>query len=339
MAKAGYQVFVIGIQSQKNSFKGIEILPLRPSDNRFCRMLLRPLKVFYLSIKTGAKIFHFHDPELIPAGLALKLLGKKVIYDAHENYPQLIMVKDWIPSFFKPIFSRTISFLEIFASKYFDFTVAPSEPLSRRLPKGIALHNFPTSEILNLLQTHSKPFHERDIDLIHVGVLRKTRLDFFLEIIREIRNKMNVKVAFIGLSKAQIEYCKIICGNDNNTLLLERQPFTNVAELLGRSKMGLNYHPLEPHLEYAIPVKLFEYIGAGCVTITSVFPYFQAIAGSCSPVIFVSHNPTKFATIILELINDHQKMEQISKASRDFSSKFLWDTECIKLINAYRKLQ
>ncbi len=26
-------------------------------------------------------------------------------------------------------------------------------------------------------------------------------------------------------------------------------------------KIGLNYHPLEPHLKYAIPVKVFEYMG------------------------------------------------------------------------------
>ena len=55
------------------------------------------LTIFFWALQERADIYHFHDPELMGVGLALRLCGKKVVYDVHEDVPLQIMNKTWIP--------------------------------------------------------------------------------------------------------------------------------------------------------------------------------------------------------------------------------------------------
>ena len=340
LIKAGYSVSVIGLHSKQEVIDGVEIIPLKISTNRAFRMLFKPLHIFYCTLKTGASVVHFHDPELIPVGILLRICRRKVIYDAHEDYPQLIRVKEWIATPLKVGISRATAMFERVASQFFNLTIAPSEPLSKRLPKGITLYNFPTLEVLEQLNNHSRIYEERDIDLIHVGILRKSRIDFFLKVLKII-NVWNTKLktVFVGLSNEQIKYIKNNLDDSNNISLISKVPFSEVLKFLGRSKIGLNYHPLEPHLKYAVPVKIFEYLGAGCVVVAAKFPFLKQLMGEESPVIFVNHNPEEFADKILELVESNNEMKRISEISKNYSLSFSWDKhEEYKLIGAYEKL-
>jgi len=59
-------------------------------------MTTTSLRVYRKAASLGGDIYHFHDPELILAGLLLRLQGKTVIYDVHEDLPKDIWHKRWL---------------------------------------------------------------------------------------------------------------------------------------------------------------------------------------------------------------------------------------------------
>jgi hypothetical protein len=339
LAAYGYTVSTIGNHHRPETIDQVRIIPLPPRPGRLKRIFLWPWVAVRLALRTKAEIFHLHDPELLLVGIALRLLGKKIVYDSHEDYSGLILVKDWIPHFLKSPLAWGVGFLERTGAALFQLNIAPTDPLARRFPRGISLYNYPTEEIRNLLMNAQQPYGKRDIDLIHVGVLRQVRLEFLLRVLVAVRASLpGIQVALIGLTKEQIATARSSMGKDSRWVLEERLPFREVAPYLGRSKLALNYHPLEPHLRYAVPVKIFEYLGAGCVTICSHFPFLESLLGVDCPVVWVKPDPAKFACEIISLLRDPLRGHDLSERSTACSARFGWECEEGKLLDAYRGL-
>ena len=57
--------------------------------------------------EVDAELYHLHDPELLTLVCPLVKMGKKVIFDSHEDYQKLMVAKEWIP---KP-FRGAVSFI------------------------------------------------------------------------------------------------------------------------------------------------------------------------------------------------------------------------------------
>ena len=85
LVKLDYEVYIIATHNKEEIFEGIHIIPLSKRKDRFYRFFIKDWVILSKSIRINAKVYHFHDPELILIGLILKLIGKKVIYDAHAN--------------------------------------------------------------------------------------------------------------------------------------------------------------------------------------------------------------------------------------------------------------
>src|SRR6185436_13917191 len=106
LASAGYQVTLIAPGAERGTRDGVQLEPVPLRKNRFTRMLLGPLAVCRKAFQENADLYHFHDPELIPAGLVLRATGKRVIYDIHEDLPRTISYKPYIPTMLQGVVSR-----------------------------------------------------------------------------------------------------------------------------------------------------------------------------------------------------------------------------------------
>src|SRR5215510_360102 len=96
LAETGYEVHLVVPSREDGVVQGVRIHGVAPDNGRRSRMTRTALDVYRRGKSLGADIYHFHDPELIPFGVLLKLRGRRVIYDAHEDLPRDIQDKPWI---------------------------------------------------------------------------------------------------------------------------------------------------------------------------------------------------------------------------------------------------
>ena len=80
--------------------------------SRLRRITISAFKVFRMSLKNNYSIYHLHDPELIIYGYILKLLGKKVIFDVHEEVSNQILTKPYLNKHILRIISIAYKYIE-----------------------------------------------------------------------------------------------------------------------------------------------------------------------------------------------------------------------------------
>jgi glycosyltransferase involved in cell wall biosynthesis len=344
LKKAGYNVVLIAPHHKDEFVNGIKIISLPKARNRFERMTKVLVRLFKLALTEKADIYHFHDPELIPVGLALKLLRKKVVYDVHEDNPEQIPTKEWIPKPFRNMMGILFGAIESFSAKYFNAIITVTESIGHRFEKRkqtLILFNFPELSLFNNVRG------DNIFDVIHVGVLSKSRIEFFFLVGLELK-KMghNFKWCILGMqdelkpwveeriNRLDVESIK------ENFVFVDRVPHNELIKYLSASKIGVNHHPPEKRLKTAIPVKIFEYMACGlpvvCSDLTTIH---QFLADENCAILIKPNDVTEFAKGIRFLLSNPEKAKVMGNNGRDaVLKKYNWSVEVGKLLYLYESL-
>lgn len=119
----GYDVTIVVNDTQGNETleNGIKIVSTGfAPQGRAQRMTEGVDRVYDLGLAQNADIYQLHETELLPIALKLKRQGKKVIFDSHEFYGEVIKGRDWIPSMLRRPISWGYNFYETYVCKRID---------------------------------------------------------------------------------------------------------------------------------------------------------------------------------------------------------------------------
>ncbi len=342
LSQAGYRVVLIVQHDKDEEIDGLRIRRLANPKNRLDRMIRMLWQAYKAAIEEDAQIYHFHDPELIPVGLILKLHGKRVIYDVHEDYSQALLSREWIPPLLRPIISIVVSFEEWVGMKWFDGIVAATPNIASRFRslKTVTIQNFP---FLNGSRINpSIPYDQREKVIAYVGVISEPR--GAKEMIQAIallpaHLEVQLKLAGIFVPSNLEDEVKTFSGWDRVDFI-GWQFYKDIMTMLGRARIGLViFHPSPNHIK-SQPNKLFEYMSAGIPVVASDFPLWRQIIEEAGCGLLVDPLDTRaIAKAIRWLLEHPEEAEAMGKRGHEaVRNRYNWDQEADKLLAFYQKI-
>src|SRR5271168_3121660 len=150
LAQAGFDVTVVAPHTEDLVREQVQIKSVRKHLSRWSRMTRTAWSVYREAEKQAADVYHFHDPELIPLALLMRLKGKRVIYDVHEDYPRDIYYKPYLPNWSRTLIARFAESAEALACRHFSAIVAVTPAIAARFAetnqRTVILFNYPFAE-------------------------------------------------------------------------------------------------------------------------------------------------------------------------------------------------
>lgn len=309
------------------------------SGNRISRMTKTVDSILDKAKALNCDIYHLHDPELLSLAIKLKKLGKKVIFDSHEDVGKDILSKKWIPTILRHIISFVYTSYESYICKKLDFIVTATPFIKKKFlkinKKSLDINNFPIITELS----NNTVWSEKKDEVCYVGGMAKIR--GIKEIVKAIDLTKNIKLNLAGkFSEKEVQdEVKSLSGwtKVNEHGFLNRE---EVSKLYSTNKAGLvTLHPLVNYKD-ALPVKMFEYMVAGLPVISSDIKLWKEIVegnecGICvNP--FDSEEIAKAIEYIISNPTEAEKMGQNGKKA--VIEKYNWDIEESKLFKIYEGL-
>jgi glycosyltransferase involved in cell wall biosynthesis len=358
LAEAGFRVIVAACASRPATRHDVIIRPLIASRSRLVRMLVRPWLALAVTLRERPDVVHFHDPELVPVGLLLRLIPSgrpRVIYDVHEDLPRQLLAKTWIPATLRPLLARWLDRIEPWSAKHFDLVVAASEPIAKRFGRSqtMVVRNLPRWEDFSTdapraqLETLAYPATEDDGGdrdgprIVYTGALGPERgTKEMVEAIDRCDPALGIRLVLAGpADPGEIDAVRLLDGWRRTEYLGVVSP-ENLPHLLGTASVGLVLlHPMR-HYQEAYPTKLFEYMAAGLPVIASNFPLWRPIIEGIGCGLLVDPlDPEGIASAMMWLVRHPEDADSMGRRGRDaVRSTYTWETEASRLVERYDQL-
>lgn len=338
-----YEVSLIGIHPQKEVLDGVQIIPFHRFKNKILRVMFTWLIMLVKALKTRSRIYHFHDPELIPCALILKCFGKKIIYDVHENFAEDIFDKPWIR--YKKWWYFLFNFFEKIACKYFKIILAEYS-YEDRYKKLNANYSF----VLNypdhrFFEPFKQPANRNTHRIFYIGILLESRglleiaeamyllqqkgLYLYFDVVGELFSSLEREFVALPFFK-EIDPYVIFHG---------RKPLNEGYEISRNAAVGMCIIQKMKNSEFSYPTKMFEYMHIGLPQIISNFDLYRSIVetNQCGLCVDPS-KPTEIANALEILISNKTLATKMSDNALKNAPLYCWETCFEEVEKIYRLL-
>lgn len=366
LAAAGYRVHFVVRNSVDEERDGVCIMAVPAPRNRLERVTLTAWRVFRRALESRARIVHLHDPELIPWGFLLRMLGRTVIFDVHEDFAQAAGVRSWIPRPLRSVVARGWSAMAWLAARTFHIVIA-ERYYARSFPRSVKVLNYPHLERSAALRSVPRFADAADrIRLIYAGSVTISR---GAELHARLATALpGCHIHFCGhMSRATADAIRRASGDASigmmaengevawerrssrpeaevSTILLEGVDYyvtdRMVAALQEPWTAGLSIFPYSEHYYEKELTKFFEYMAAGLPLVVSDFPNWRAIVDDAQCGLAVDPERLDIAAALIRRlqVSPDERLAMGARGRAAVETRYSWASQRQNLLDFYESL-
>ena len=345
MAQNGYDVTLLVSDGLPDELlDAIKIVSTGFAPKTRADRFLRAAKYIFLKAKQiNADIYHFHDPELLPVAMMLKRIGKKTVYDSHEDYPETMFVREWIPRYFRFLLSLAIKLYETRVVKRMDAVIGVTPCIVDRLnainSNTHMITNYPLLQLyeFNVISTNKRT-------ICFVGSIDPMwNHENIIKALEQLPDDIKLVLCGKLSTESYFEQLKMLKGFEK----VEYRglvPHDDALQIIRCSSIGLavpNYSRIfHGNVGTLGNTKLFEYMMAGIPVVCTDFILWREIVEKWNCGICVNPNDvTAIATAINYLLENPDEAQKMgANGRRAVEEMYNWGEQEKVLLNMYKNL-
>lgn len=290
-------------------------------------------------------VVHFHDPELMPTAMVLRLLGIPVVYDVHEDLPEDILQKEWIVGALRRPMSLIARLSEWMFTRTAASAVVPvTEHIARRFPSSrtVVVQNYPL--LGELLKPAGSGTGADSAPFVFIGGITRDRggLQMIEAASLAAEDGDSILVDLVGPVVPPAFANELeSAAKGTPARLVGTVSREQVGSLLSTARASfILFHPAPNHIN-AQPNKLFEAMSAGVPVIASDFPAWRRIVdGERCGMLVDPLDPAAIARAMRTLLENPDEAESMGRRGRKaVEHRFNWESESARLLDLYASLE
>ncbi len=343
----GYDVTLVVNDAQEDETleNGIKIISTGFVFNgRRQRMTEGVEHVYALGLEQNADIYHLHDAELLTIALKLKKQGKKVIFDSHEVYGEVIKGRQWIPALLRHGLSFIYNLFEAYVCNRIDGVIHigkydGKDWFSGRSKQFVYVGNFPRLNEFGDIQEPS--YYERKGICFSGGLAKENGLLTLLE----AANKAKTSLVLAGRFSPESFQNELEEHDIHHVVKYEGYlNRKDIFALYGKCAIGMCIYPDTGGQVIKIEnfnTKIYEYMSMEMPVILSNWPYKRQMVEKYKfGLVADPNNVDDIASKIRWLLNHPKEAEEMGKnGKRLLMEQFTWDVAEKELLKLYQKIE
>lgn len=344
-AAAGFAVTVVAPHAADEQRDGVTVLAVPRARNRLERITWTSFRCLRRGLAAKADIYHLHDPEFVLWGLLLRLLGKPVIYDVHEDYVTAAAVRPWLPGWARPLLAGAVHLLNALARRAFVIVIAERYYV-RSFPEAVQVLNYAKlEEYAGLATIQREPAGQGPIRLLYAGAITESRgARQHLRLLEQLPEDARLRlIGFCDTDALEAELRAVAARDQRLELVSSRQWLPReriVAAYAEPWTAGLALFPDTPHYREKELTKFFEYMAAGLPLVCSDFPVWrELVEGHALGWCVDPEDPVAAVATIHRLAAQPDEARAMGERGRRLvEERFNWGSQMRILNDLYRRL-
>lgn len=347
MAAMGWNVELVAPWTVRD-----ERIPPNVRLHSFARVRARLARPFLIPVRIAAKllpilrrcdIVHFHDIDILP-WMSLLSLVKPVVYDVHEDYPEEMMVREWVPNLLRRPFSKMLEVGQrIFAWPIRNIVLTQPEldpEFAGARFRKVLIFNYAA---LELADGASDDYMSRPPTVAFIGSQHTNNgSDLLIEIAAKVA-RVRPQVKFIASDRFASPQFRDVAvarmrelGATNMELIPNVRPH-ELMQVLNRATIAI-----APNLRVKQQIrgahnKTYEFMAAALPIVISDLPrQAEAVGGSGCGILAQPEDPQTFADAVVRLVDDPEAARQMGRRGQEaFRTRYSWESQMPRLVALY----